>query len=335
MQPEPPRSAKRTFTAYFGTRLVAVLATSGRISSTLAIVALVSLLALWSILMAVSRDNEAHAQAALPTTPLALPQRDSVSLQTDLPRISLVSLSPSPVEEGQTLRILVRANRQIVESDTENGRMIGGVQIFDPSTDQTADLHAFAFRAGDIEVAAVSYGVPDRTPTERTIRVQVNRAFAEYEVGSPASLTVRVIGEDDPPPPPPPTNTPLPTATFTPTPTYTTTATPTVTPTTTSTPTNTVTVVATATFTPTNTPRPTATFTPTPTYTVANCDTPTVTPTTTSPNCDVHEHSYSRSQLRHSRLPTRLAQLRRSRLPTRLGQLQLTHLRLYPRTRPP
>ena len=207
MQPEPPRSAKRTFTAYFGTRLVAVLATSGRISSTLAIVALVSLLALWSILMAVSRDNEAHAQRAPPTTPLTLPQSDRVSLQTDLPRISLVSLSPSPVEEGQTLHILVRANRQIVESDTDNGRLIGGVQIFDPSTDQTADLHAFAFRAGDIEVAAVSYGVPDRTPTERTIRVRVNPVFAEYEVGSPASLIVRVIGDGEPPPPPP-ANTP-------------------------------------------------------------------------------------------------------------------------------
>ena len=262
MQHKPSRSATRMFPPHIHRRLAAVSATYGRISSTLAIVALVSLLALWSILMAVSRDNEAHAQSAPPTTPLPLSQSDSVSLQTDLPRISLVSLSPSPVEEGQTLRILVRANRQIVESDTENGRLIGGVQIFDPSTDQTADLHAFAFRAGDIEVAAVSYGVPDRTPTERTIRVRVNPVFAEYEVGSPASLIVRVIGDGEPPPPPP-ANTP----TWTPTPTVT--ATPT------------VTVVATATFTPTNTPRPTATrtFTPAPTYTATA--TPTLTPTST------------------------------------------------------
>ena len=285
MQHKPSRSATRMFPPHIHRRLAAVSATYGRISSTLAIVALVSLLALWSILMAVSRDNEAHAQSAPPTTPLPLSQSDRVLLQTeddDLPIISLVSLIPSPVEEGQTLRILVRANRPIVESDTDNGRLIGGVQIFDPSTDQTADLHAFAFRAGDIEVAAVSYGVPDRTPTERTIRVRVNPVFAEYEVGSPASLIVRVIGEDDPPPPPPPTNTPLPTATFTPTPTYTTTATPTVTPTTTSTPTNTVTVVATATFTPTNTPLPTATFTPTNTPRSTATFTPTNTPRSTA-----------------------------------------------------
>ena len=113
MQPEPPRSAKRTFTAYFGTRLVAVLATSGRISSTLAIVALVSLLALWSILMAVSRDNEAHAQIVASDNWLALqlsPQRDSVfTTESDLPRSKLGRVfHRTPVEEGQTLRILVQ-----------------------------------------------------------------------------------------------------------------------------------------------------------------------------------------------------------------------------------
>ena len=239
MQHEPPE-VRRERSRHTSTRLVAVSATYGRISSTLAIVALVSLLALWSILMAVSRDNEAHAQSAPPITPLPLPQSDRVSLQTDLPRISLVSLSPSPVEEGQTLRILVRANRQIVESDTKNGRMIGGVQIFDPSTDQSAELHAFAFRAGDVEVAAVPYRVPDRTPTERTIRVRVNPVFAEYGVGSPASDTVRVIGVGDPPP----------TATFTPTSTSTSTSQPPPPPP----------PPPTATFTPTNTPQSTATF---------------------------------------------------------------------------
>ena len=296
MQHKPPRSAKRTFPPHIHRRLTAVSATCRRISSTLAIVALVSLLVLWSILMAVSRDNEAHAQIALPTTPLTSPQRDSVSLQTDLPRISLVSLSPSPVEEGQTLRILVRANRQIVESDTENGRMIGGVQIFDTSTDQSAELHAFAFRAGDVEVAAVPYRVPDRTPTERTIRVRVNPVFAEYGVGSTASLTVQVIGVGDPPPPPPtatftPTSTsqpppPPPTATFTPTntPRSTATFTPTNTPRSTATFTPTNTPRSTATFTPTNTPRSTATFTPT------NCD---IYASHASVNCDIHAYQHA------------------------------------------
>ena len=170
MQHKLPRSAKRTFPPHIHSRLTAVSAIYRRIGSTLAIVALVSLLALWSILMAVSPDSEAQAQIVPPTTPLTLPQSDSVSLQIDLPRIGLVSLSPSPVEEGETLRILVRAHRQIVGSDTENGRLIGGVQIFDPSTDQSAELHAFAFRVGEIEVAAVSYTVPDKTPTGRTIR---------------------------------------------------------------------------------------------------------------------------------------------------------------------
>ena len=171
MQHQPPGSAKRTFPPHIHRRLTAVSAIYRRIgSTTLAIVALVSLLALWSILMAVSPDSEAQAQIVPPTTPLTLPQSDSVSLQTDLPRIGSVSLSPSPVEEGETLRILIRAHRQIVGSDTENGRLIGGVQIFDPSTDQSAELHAFAFRVGEIGVAAVSYTVPDKTPTGRTIR---------------------------------------------------------------------------------------------------------------------------------------------------------------------
>ena len=217
MQHKPSRSATRMFPPHIHRCLAAVSATYGRISSTLAIVALVSLLALWSILMAVSRDNEAHAQSAPPTTPLPLSQSDRVLLQTeddDLPIISLVSLIPSPVEEGETLRILLKVNRPIEERDTKNGRMIGGVQIFDPSTDQSAELHAFAFRAGDVEVAAVPYRVPDRTPTERTIRVRVNPVFAEYGVGSPASDTVRVIGVGDPPP----------TATFTPTSTSTSTS---------------------------------------------------------------------------------------------------------------
>ncbi len=169
MQHQPPGSAKRTFPPHIHRRLTAVSAIYRRIGSTLTIVALVSLLALWSILMAVSPDSEAQ-QIVPPTTPLTLPQSDSVSLQTDLPRIGLVSLSPSPVEEGETLRILVRAHRQIVGSDTENGMLIGGVQIFDPSTDQSAELHAFAFRVGEIEVASVSYTVPDKTPTGRTIR---------------------------------------------------------------------------------------------------------------------------------------------------------------------
>ena len=212
MQHKPPRSATRTFPPHIHRCLTAVSATYGRISSTLAIVALVSLLALWSILMAVSRDNEAHAQSAPPITSLPLPQSDRVSLQTDLPRISLVSLSPNPVREGETLRIFLKVDREIEERDTKGGKLTGGVQIFDPSTDQFAQLHAFALRVGDIEGRAVSYRVPDRTPTERTIRVQVNRAFAVMWWGH-LPLTVRVIGDGDPP-----AATPTPTPTLTPTP---------------------------------------------------------------------------------------------------------------------
>ena len=288
MQHEPPRSAKRTFPAYFGTRLVAVSATYGRISSTLAIVALVSLLVLWSILMAVSRDNEAHAQSAPPITSLPLPQSDRVSLQTDLPRISLVSLSPNPVREGETLRIFLKVDREIEERDTKGGKLTGGVQIFDPSTDQFAQLHAFALRVGDIEGRAVSYRVPDRTPTERTIRVQVNRAFAEVmgwgpQHRSPFELSVTAIRRQPrrpphrlltfttyphvrpPPPPPPPPNTPLPTATFTPT----------------------NTPQPTATFTPTNTPH-TATFTP-----PARLDCDIHAYQHASANCDIHAYQHA------------------------------------------
>ena len=248
MQHKPSRSATRMFPPHIHRCLAAVSATYGRISSTLAIVALVSLLALWSILMAVSRDNEAHAQSAPPTTPLPLSQSDRVLLQTeddDLPIISLVSLIPSPVEEGETLRILLKVNRPIEERDTENGRLIGGVQIFDPSTAQSAYWHAFALRVGDTEGRAVSYTVPDRMPTERTIRVQINQVFDEYyEVGSTGELSVQVSGGGDPtatptatatrvpppppprpPPPPPPPPVPTDTPTWTPTPTVT--ATPT------------------------------------------------------------------------------------------------------------
>ena len=357
MQHKPSRSAKRMFPPHIHRCLAAVSATYGRISSTLAIVALVSLLALWSILMAVSRDNEAHAQSAPPTTSLPLPQSDRVSLQTDLPRISLVSLSPNPVREGETLRIFLKVDREIEERDTKGGKLTGGVQIFDPSTDQFAQLHAFALRVGDIEGRAVSYRVPDRTPTERTIRVQVNRAFSSYVVGS-LPLTVRVIGDGDPPaatptptptltptpplrpppPPPPPPNTPLPTATFTPTntPRPTATFTPTNTPQPTATFTPTSTPLPTATFTPTSTPLPTATFTPTNTPRPTATFTPTNTPRSlrhltayqhASANCDIPTNTplptatFTPTNTHFTR-PLRHLQLRRLLLQRRRTQLQ-------------
>ena len=323
MQHNPPRSAKRTFPPHIPRRLTAASATYRRISSTLAIVALVSLLALWSILMAVSRDNEAHAQVSILTGSQQLSPNNRVLAQNP-PVVILKKLSPNPIQVGHRLRIEV----QISPSRPMNAdRLIGGVQIFDPADSQAADLYAFAFHAGQTTVDAVSYLVPVPAPDNeyqvpRTIRVAINPAFfPDYQVGSPASDTVRVIGVGDPPPtptptstptavpPPPPlptatftpTNTPLPTATFTftPTPTYTATATPTVTPPPPSTPTNTVTVVATATFTPTNTPQPTATSRPTNTPRPTATSRPTNTPRQlrhpglqhASANCDIHIHT--------------------------------------------
>ena len=228
MQHNPPRSAKRTFPPHIPRRLTAASATYRRISSTLAIVALVSLLALWSILMAVSRDNEAHAQVSILTGSQQLSPNNRVLAQNP-PVVILKKLSPNPIQVGHRLRIEV----QISPSRPMNAdRLIGGVQIFDPADSQAADLYAFAFHAGQTTVDAVSYLVPVPAPDNeyqvpRTIRVAINPAFfPDYQVGSPASDTVRVIGVGDPPPtptptstptavpPPPPPPPPLPTATF-------------------------------------------------------------------------------------------------------------------------
>ena len=290
MQHKPPRSAKRTFPPHIHRRLTAVSATCRRISSTLAIVALVSLLVLWSILMAVSRDNEAHAQVSILTGSQQLSPNNRVLAQNP-PVVILKRLSPNPIQVGQRLRIEVRISPPLPEGAD---RLIGGVQIFDPAENTGADLHAFAFHAGQTTVDAVSYLVPgpnDGYQVPRTIRVAVNPAFfPDYQVGSPASDTVRVIGVGDPLPPtptavpPPPPPPPLPTATFTPTntplPTATFTPTNTPRPTATFTPTNTP--LPTATFTPTNTPLPTATFTPTNTPLPTATSRPTNTPLPTA-----------------------------------------------------
>ena len=221
-----------------------------------------------------------------------------------MPVVRLISVEPSSeVQEGNSLRVTLEIDSPVSAGDPglTGGRLIGGIRAWDSwGGSSSVTLIAFAFWPGDkTDVVSYSVQVVDddgAVITDRTIRIDINSAFAEYTVGSPAEATVRVLDRDSTgPPSPPPENTPTPTPSPTPTPT----ATPTPTPTPTATPTPTPPTPAdTPTLRPsppppppppppplppTNTPTPTPTPspTPTPTATATPTPTPTATPTPT------------------------------------------------------
>ena len=72
-----------------------------------------------------------------------------VSGQDALPVVSLVSVEPSPVREGDRLRIEVRIAPPLPSDATENDRIRGGILVYDSTKGPFADaLIAFVFRAG-------------------------------------------------------------------------------------------------------------------------------------------------------------------------------------------
>lgn len=75
------------------------------------------------------------------------PEGNAVLLRQNVPVVSLAGLSPSPIQEGQSLQISLTSNRPITAADTEDGsRLLGGVLIFDPSDAPFAtSLNAFTF----------------------------------------------------------------------------------------------------------------------------------------------------------------------------------------------
>lgn len=190
----------------------------------------------------------------------------------ELPTVSIVSVEPSPVHEGQSLITTVRIDPPIASGLGEEANVLGGIIVHDSSKGEFADaLIAFVFRSDTAQTRQMTYTVTDDgvETTDRTIRVQVNDVFDEYQVelvdGEPEVVTVQVLeGTADPPPqPPPPIVFPPPQPPATPTPT----STPEPDPTATFTPTPTATATATATpvGTATSTPVPEPTSTPRPT----------------------------------------------------------------------
>ena len=124
-----------------------------------------------------------------------------------LPEVSLVSVEPSTVREGEPLRITVRIEPPVPPlppaqaGSYEEDVVRGGILAFDSlGNDPVVDaLIAFVFREG-AETRSMSYWTPpdeDNVTTEpRTVRVKINPLFADYQVGQPSEITIRVIDED-------------------------------------------------------------------------------------------------------------------------------------------
>ena len=263
-----------------------------------------------------------------------------------MPVVRLISVQPSSeVKEGNSLRVTLEIDSPVSAGDPglTGGRLIGGIRAWDSwGGSSSVTLIAFAFWPGDkTDVVSYSVQVVDddgAVITDRTIRIDINSAFAEYTVGSPAEATVRVLDRDSTgPPSPPPENTPTPTPSPTPTPT----ATPTPTPTPTATPTPTPPTPA-----DTPTPRPSPpppppppppplppTNTPTPTPTPSPTPTPTATATPTpTPFPRLRRHRLLSPRLRqHLRRPRRLHRHRLRLRPPRRLQPRRQHWYRYPR----
>ena len=167
----------------------------------------------------------------------------ALSVQTDhrlagqsLPVIRIVSVQPSPVEEGQSLRITLGIDTPLAPG---TDRLIGGTRVWDSAKGSFVDtLIAFAFYPGestDAQTYSVSVLDDDgEVAVGRTIRIDINPLFDEYTVGSPSEASVSVRDRDDtgsPSPAATPTPTPIPTPTPTPEPTATPTPGPEPTPT--------------------------------------------------------------------------------------------------------
>ena len=222
-------------------------------------------------------------------------EHDRLVIGQELPTVSIVSVQPSPVHEGQSLYTPVRIDPPLPSGGGDAANIRGGIIVYDSAKGESADaLIAFVFRPDTAQTRRLNYGVSDDgvETTDRTIRVLVNPVFDAYQVelvnGEPEEITVEVLeGTTDPPqppplppqPPPPPPATSTPTSTPEPDPTATFTPTPTATATPVATATNTPVAEPTSTPRPTAVPEPTATPSPTPTPVPPPTPTPSPTPT--------------------------------------------------------
>ena len=113
-----------------------------------------------------------------------------------LPEATLVRLSPSPVQEGTRLMIVVGLAPPVPEDS--NTVIRGGIMVFDSSYGTHAtELIAWAFRAGS-ERRELTYLVRDdgQVTTKRTIRVALHPGWEDHRIGSPHEITVSVSDSD-------------------------------------------------------------------------------------------------------------------------------------------
>ena len=95
----------------------------------------------------------------------------------ELPVISLVDVQPSPVEEGETLRITLGIDEPRAAGAPT---LIGGIRVWDSAKSSLADaLIAFAFHPGNSsDVLSYRVSVLDdggEVAVGRTIRIDINR----------------------------------------------------------------------------------------------------------------------------------------------------------------
>ena len=138
-----------------------------------------------------------------------------------LPAVSLVSVEPSTVKEGDSIKVTLKINPTLTDdfvNDDDHFKcnhsnppcIEGGILIFDSYNDYDVpgvvnkrpdDLIAFVFRVGDVD-KELSHIVPndDCKTSSRTVRIEINPSFWKevygYTINS-RTLTVRVSGKDD------------------------------------------------------------------------------------------------------------------------------------------
>lgn len=171
MQPEPPRRADRTAFGHFRRHVLELSAQLRGTRPTHPLFALLSILMASFAVNGISFSAAAQAQYE-PANAMSLQIQNGrdIALLQNTYAVSIDSLSPSPIGVGQALTIRLRITPAYEGPD----RLLGGVQIFDPSDSRDAHLHAFAFHTGNATANAVSYTVPADLPIPRTIRVAIN-----------------------------------------------------------------------------------------------------------------------------------------------------------------
>ena len=114
-----------------------------------------------------------------------------------LPVVSLVSVEPSTVKEGDSIKVTLKINPTLTDDLVNDGHakcnhsnppcIVGGILIFDSYNDYDVpgvvnkrpdDLIAFVFRVGDVD-KELSHIVPndDCKTSSRTVRIEISPSF--------------------------------------------------------------------------------------------------------------------------------------------------------------